>query len=334
MLQINTNVDDAQKYNIDESQVHFNYEMIRRNNITHNHDNALFLARELEYIVPRSFDVLQAPLKATTLLPVSSDVPAASKSFVYKSFKEYSTGARAIANYADDLPRVEIDATSVTGYTNEYGLSYDISIQDLRIAAANGLALEQRKANAVTRGMAQKLNTMAFYGDAPNRITGWFTAAGINAAPVAGANVGAKLWANKTADLILKDLNEPLIYVKDNTNGVEIPNTIVLPLAQYSLIKTMPRAAGTDTTILEFFLATNPGVSVEEAAELKGAFAGDTDGMIVYVKSEDKACLEMPMAPVRYAPQWTNLAYVVNYSMIFGGFVLRYPKSQCFRYGI
>jgi hypothetical protein len=93
-------------------------------------------------------------------------------------------------------------------------------------------------------------------------------------------------------------------------------------------------AAGTDTTIAQFFLRNNPGMTLEYAPELKGAFTGGLDGFITYKRSIDKFWQEIPQAFEMFAPQWDNLAYKIPCHSKHGGTIIAYPQSQVFRRGI
>lgn len=297
-------------------------------------NGAAFLAREMENILPRSYDVLKAPLSAQRLFPSAQLSPAAAEVSTYKIFKDYGKGAAIITDYSDDMPKVETALDTKSYNIREIASAYSISIQEIRAAMANNTTLEQRLANNAVRAIMEKMNNIAFYGDAKHGLTGLFTVAGTDKQAVADGAAGQKTWATKTPEEILKDLNEPITHIITTTNGVERPTSIAMTIDADRIIQTTRMASGTDTTIKEFFLMNNPGISITSAPELKGAFQGNTDGFIVYTNSQDKIALDIPMQPVGYPPQWHNLAYVVNYSMRFGGFVCFYPKSLAFRYGI
>ena len=51
-----------------------------------------------------------------------------------------------------------------------------------------------------------------------------------------------------------------------------MPNTVLLPVAQYTLIASTPRSTASDTTILEYFIQNNPFITtVDWVPELAGA---------------------------------------------------------------
>ena len=59
----------------------------------------IFFQRELESVKSRSYDVLKAPLRAFSLIPVASEAGEGAESIVYQQYD--MTGiAKIIANYA------------------------------------------------------------------------------------------------------------------------------------------------------------------------------------------------------------------------------------------
>lgn len=303
---------------------------------TQNLDNAdvLFFNRELEQIKARTFDVIKAPLNANVLIPVDSTTSPGAKSVTYQQYD--STGiAKIISNYADDLPTADVKGKEFTSMLKSIGNTYEYSIEDIRAAQFAGKPLEQRKANSAARAHMELMNKLAFFGDADHGIQGWLGNANIPSAAVAdNAGATSKTWANKTPDEIIKDLNAAIGSIRELSKDAERPNTVVLPIAQHQLISSKRMADGSDTTILQFFLQTNPGFEVIAAAELKGAFTAGADGFIVYDRNPDKLYQEIPQMFEQFAPQENNLAFRVPCHSKHGGTIVPYPLAQRFRTGI
>ena len=293
----------------------------------------MFFQRELEQVKAKSYDVLKAPLKAFELIPVDSTTAPGAATVTYEQYD--STGiAKIISNYADDLPTADVEGKEFTSMIKSIGSSYVYSKNDIRAAQFAGKPLNQRKANAAVEAHRQLMNKLAFFGDAEYGIQGLLTNSNIPSAPVVAGAATTLTWATKTPDEILKDLNSAVSDMLDLTKGVEVPNTIVMPIAQYNHIATTARSANSDTTILEFFKGNNPGIEVMWATELKGAFAGGTDGFIVYNRNPDKLWMEIPMMVEMSPAQEKGLSYMVPCESKFGGVIVPYPLSVSFRRGI
>lgn len=293
----------------------------------------MFFQRELEQVKEKSYDVLKAPLKAFELIPVDSTTAPGATTVTYEQYD--STGiAKIISNYADDLPTADVKGKEFHSTIKSIGNSYVYSKNDIRAAQFAGKPLNQRKANAAVEAHRQLMNKLAFFGDAEYGIQGLLTNSNIPSAPVVAGAATTLTWATKTPDEILKDLDSAVSDMLDLTKGVEVPNTIVMPIAQYNHIATTARSANSDTTILEFFKGNNPRIEVMWATELKGAFAGGTDGFIVYNRNPDKLWMEISMMVQMSPAQEKGLSYVVPCESKFGGVIVPYPLSVSFRIGI
>lgn len=293
----------------------------------------MFFQGELEQVKAKSYDVLKVPLKAFELIPVDSTTAPGARTVTYEQYD--STGiAKIISNYADDLPTADVKGKEFHSTIKSIGNSYVYSKDDIRAAQFAGKPLNQRKANAAVESHRQLMNKLAFFGDAEYGIQGLLTNANIPAAPVVAGAATTLTWVTKTPDEILKDLNSAVSDMLDLTKGVEVPNTIAMPIAQYNHIATTARSANSDTTILQFFKGNNPEIEVMWATELKGAFTGGTDGFIVYNRNPDKLFMEIPMMVQMSPAQEKGLSYVVPCESKFGGVIIPYPLSVSFRRGI
>lgn len=299
---------------------------------------SVFFARELEHKKTGVYDIVRAPLKAFELIPVSTEAGPGAETISYQQYD--MTGiAKIISNYADDLPRADVKGKEFFSPVRSIGNSYGYSLQEIRASAMANKSLEQRKANAAATAQRQQWNKIAFNGDSVSGLKGWLDAANVPSSAVdASATSGSSLkWTGKTPVEILADLNKAIQSIVSTTKGVERPNTIVLPPAQFGLISTTPYSANSsELTILEYFKRTNPGITtVTDASELTNAFDnGSKDGFIVYDKSPDKLTLEMPQMFEQLPVQERGLEFVVPCHSRIGGVIVYAPLSMCFRYGI
>lgn len=298
-----------------------------------------FFARELEYIKSKSYDIEFPEMKAFKHIPISTEAGEGAQSITYAQFEE--TGfARVIESYADDLPRADIKGKEFTSPVKSIGVSYGYSVQEIRAAIYVGRSLTQRQANAARRANDQKINRLAWFGDNTYRILGLINNTNIPANFVPNDGAGATTeWVNKTPDQILRDLNQVTNSIVSLTKGVEMPNTVLLPVAQYTLIASTPRSSVSDTTILEYFIQNNPFITtVDWVPELAGAGPEvddvATDIFIAYDKNPDKLTMEIPMPFTQYPPQERGLEFVVPCESRYGGIIVYYPLSLTIGEGI
>jgi hypothetical protein len=300
-----------------------------------------FFARELESIKARTYDVVYPELKATTLIPVSTEAGPGAESITYQQFDQLGL-AKVIANYADDLPRADVKGKEFNSPIRSLGASYGYSVQEIRAAQFVGRSLEQRKANATRRAIEQKVNKIAWYGDSESGLTGLIDNPNITRVAVENdGTASSTLWEDKTPDQILRDMNDLVTGIVDVTKGVEMPNTLIMPIKQYRQISNTRLASGTDTTILEFFLQNSPFITtVEWVNELKGAGLGEGsvaaggDVMIAYDRNPDKLTLEIPQPYEQFPAQERGLEFVVPAHARVAGVIIYYPLSVAVGEGI
>lgn len=300
-----------------------------------NEDVSVFFAQQLESIKAKTYDEKLPNLAAARLFPVSTEADPGAESISYESYGLVGI-AKLIANYADDLPRADIKGKKITVDVFSVGTSYGYSTQDIRAAKMKGLPLNARRALAARRANDTLINKLAFKGDADGRIVGVLDNPNISkyVAPSDGTGDSTK-WADKTPEQVLRDLNAAVSSIVELTNGVEIPDTIVLPIKQYNFIANtcVPDTAG--ESILTNFLKNNQYIKkIEQAVEMKGAGEGGADVALIYRKDVDAVSLEIPMPFTQYAPQASNLEFVVPCESRTAGVIVYYPLSMCTIVGI
>ena len=298
-------------------------------------NESIFFARELEHIKTKTYDKKFAALTATSVIPVSNEVNPGAESITYYQYEP--TGmAKIISNYATDLPRADVKGKPFTSVVKGIGSSYGYSIQDVRAARMAGKPLEQRKANAARLAIDQKINKLAYFGDAANNLVGLFTHSNVTAytlptdgtlnSVTAGTADAAKL-INKTPDQVLRDLNGMVNKVIELTQGVESPDTLLLPPAIYGDLSTR-RIGDTETTILEFFLKTSPYVKTAiPVPECAGAGTAGADLIMMLNRDPDRLTLEIPQPFEQFPPQAEGLEFVIPCHARLGGVIIYYPLS-------
>lgn len=292
----------------------------------------IFFERELLSIKARTFDVLYPELLARTLFPLDSTTDTGAATVGYQTWDHVGM-AKLISNYSDDLPNIEVGMTETIRKIYSEGVAFGYSIQDIRAARLAGKPLEQRKANAARRQLMQLENSLAFDGDAATDIPGFVNNANFNAVtPVDGTSTFTD-WARKTPDEIIADVCSMTSAIRDTSNGVETPNTLILPEAQYTLISCTPRSTTSDTTILDFILKSNAWIStIIPVYNLKGvapvsAGYDSEDVAILYDRNPDKLWLETPQDVEMFAAQEKGLMFEVPSHMRTAGVIVAYPKS-------
>ena len=308
--------------------------------------SSVFFTRELESIKSKTYDIVKAPLNAFELIPVDSTVGTGAESIVYQQYDKVGM-AKIISNYADDLPRADVKGKEFVAKIKSIGDSYGYSLQEIRAAQYAGKPLVQRKANAALRAQREEWNRIAFYGDVENGLPGWLTNANIPSVSVPAdgdenGGTSSTEFQHKTPVQILRDLNAIVNGIVTRTKKAERPNTVVMPIDQYTLISSTVFGTASDTTILEMFLKNSPyitevmsahEVSAEElAANGVTDFTGDI--MIAYDRNPDKFTFEMPQFFEQLNVQERGLEFIVPCHSRVAGVLMYYPLSQGIGEGI
>jgi hypothetical protein len=295
-------------------------------------NESVFFTEQLTHIKSRVYEREYPELKARKLFPVSYEAGPGAEQIGYDEFDRVGV-AKIIANYADDLPMVDVTGERRFVRVRSIGDGYSFSIQDIRSAQMANRPLSAMKADAAREAYEQKLNKVAFFGDADYGIKGIFSAPNVPVAQVAtGATSGVKNWSGKTADEILADLNSLVTTTIGLTHGVERINTIVLPPEQLAIANSK-RLPDTNVTVLQFFKDNNPGIMIEDAFELTNVnprpsgLGGSANCILAYKKDPTRLSLEIPQEFEQFPPQQRNLAYVVPCHARCGGVIVYRPLS-------
>ena len=292
-----------------------------------NDEVGVFLARELETILARTFEVEYADIKYSSLIPISTEVGTGSDSFTYRVFDKQGS-MKIIGDKSQDLPRADVLRKEVTHPVRSLGASFAYTIQETRAASlVPGMNLEQRRANAVRRAYEEKVQEIAFFGDSASGMKGFFNNDQVD------KTVPNKWFdgSTTTTDEMLELLNEAPTRLVQNSNMKEMPNTLLVPYDVYRIISTTPRSSTSDTTVMEFFLRTNPMITaIEPVNELEAAKSGGAlskDRVIAYDRNPDKLQLHIPQTLEFLPPLREALEFSVAAHARIGGLALYYPKS-------
>lgn len=294
-------------------------------------ESTIFFETQLEAVKSRSYDKKYPALKARTLIPVSFEAGAGAESISYEQFEQFGM-AKIISNYARDLPRADVKGKKFVSPVESLGMSYGYSVQEIRAAQFGNKPLQQRKANAARRGVMEKENTIALFGDAGTGLKGLLNNVNVPIQALPADGTGASiLWSTKTADLIIRDMNLVANTVVTQSKGVELPDTLLLPLTAFTFTSSTPRSNDSETTILAYFLANNPHIkNIEWLNELETAGAGSSRRMMAYRRDEDAITLEIPQDYEEFSPQEKGLEFEIPCHERIGGVIFYYPLSACY----
>lgn len=297
-------------------------------------NESIFFARQLEAIKAQTYDVKRANLNALQLMPVSTDVPEGATTITYRQYDTVGM-AKVIANYANDLPRADVTGKEFTSNIRSIGNAFGYNTQEIRSAIFAGVNIPARKAMAATRAHQEKINALAFTGDADHGLPGLISNTNVPEVTLLADGTGSsKTFASKTADKIVRDVNQLINKIISQSKGVHRATEVWMPVEQYALIATTQNSTASDTTILQFLQQVHPGVTFRQVVELDGAGASGAYRMYALENMRDNWAIEIPMMMKMYSPQQKGLEFEVPVESRFGGVIIEYPLAFAFCDGV
>ena len=215
-----------------------------------------YITRQLLYIKARTFDVKYTMFRARDFLPVSHEVPSGAEQWSFWSWDLVGM-AKIITNYATDFESVDTFKTEVLVNIKSLGAKYTYTIQDMRAAAmtsaVGGGQLDYKRAAAARRSIEARIDDIAAVGLTEAGFTGLVNNASV---PVQAAPVGT--WSTATAADMIGDLNAAVAKVITQSNGVEIPDTALLPISEFTIFSQTPYSALVPDMAMYLFMKNNP----------------------------------------------------------------------------
>ena len=223
-------------------------------------DETVYFARELEYVKKRAYNKLYPSFLNTFFVPVDSEADTGSDSITWESLDSRGEAA-IIDDEARDYQRAEIVKEQTTTKVKTIGQYVQWNLQELRRSAmairsglsSGGKSISQRKIDAALRGIAQKQERIIAVGDADAGLNGFFNNASISSVVFANsASVSSsQKWSDKTNDEIHTDILQLFNKVRSDSQGVHVPNTIILDIKNHTILSTK-RLPNTNVTLLSF----------------------------------------------------------------------------------
>lgn len=306
-------------------------------------NESIFFTRELESIRARSYDVKYDDLfKMLYLLPISTEGDPLATQITHRVYGRVGVAKMGGGDYATDFPSVDIYGKEETVKIYPVHVSYKYNKDEIARAAKLNKPLEAGRANAARKAIESKLNSVAISGDPVTGAKGLFNATGISTytVPDGEGSVKKTNWETKTSDEILADLYGIANQIVTNTKGIEVPDTIALPLTSYQLIERKRLSDDSEKTVLTYFLENSKNITriewfneLETAAPASSAY-DSTKAMYCWKNDADHLVFDLPMPFTQEELMVDGLEYVVPCRAKTAGVTIFYPLSVCRAYGL
>lgn len=245
-----------------------------------------------------------------------------------------------------NMPRSDVDLTQHNHAIQMAAIGYGYNLEEISFAKLAGPVgnLDQERMFAARRAYEQFMYGLVVAGDTNKNMGGLINYTGVTAttAPADGTS-SATTFASKTGDQIARDINTALTSINVSSLGVEIANTIAMPISQFNLLSTKRMGtAGDEITVLEWLMkynvytaSTGQPLKIRMLRGLAGAGGSGTDRMIAYVNERDVVKLHLPMAH-RFMPVYQTGPLLFEVPGIFrtGGVEIRRPNAVRYLDGV
>jgi hypothetical protein len=281
-------------------------------------------ARQLENIQTRQYMKKYPELKGRSLVPSTDEDGNAVEQTTYRMWDAY-VQAKIISNYATDFPTVTASAQEFSAKFKSFGASYMYSVQDMRNASRAGVPLDTTFADAARRAIEIQIEECYVRGVPEAKTFGISNHPNV---PLAILPTGT--WATATGEQILADLNYLRNVPANSTLGIWATDQMLIDGPSYRFIAAKPlnTANSSNQTVLQAFLAQNPGFTVVSWEQLNTADSAGTGPKIVCYKFDSEAVeFRMGQDFETFPLERRGMAFITPCHARAAGVVVRHPLS-------
>lgn len=290
------------------------------------------LDRQLKYVETQIYKVQYPDLRHRQYIPQDGTTPVGADSILYRQF-DTVRNAKMISDYADDLPFADVLQKEFPIPIKAVGSAYKYSLRDLQHAAFSGVPLDTLRASACRDSIEFELDDIACFGRPEVGLLGLCNNPNVDVIAV-GTGAGGNTWVLKTPLEIIADLSRLSSYVVVKTNQIYRPNTVLMGTALYEDLSSRPFSALSDRTVIEWFKANNPGITVDGWHRLNtGNAAGNGPRIVSYLRDPRVLQEKIPMEFTQLPPQPKGMAFVINAWALTAGVHVYQPGAMVYMDG-
>ena len=253
-------------------------------------ESAIFAA-SLEYWLSETIDQQYPNLLADTLIPMRKNIPPGAQDVITYGY-DMTGEARVLANYGEDIPRVDLHARRMVTPMVSLAAAFAVTLQQTREAAQVGMGgsgqqvvpLENLGLAAVRRVLASRADSILSSGDATIGAQGILNVAGV--VPGAFTTGGWSAVGAATAAQIDADVSLARSTLFAATGNVFEADTLLLPTTAYAYIQTLPMFVAGGPTVLEW-LEQKHGLRVIKWWRCDAAGAGGVDRAMLFTNTRE-----------------------------------------------
>ena len=155
-------------------------------------------------------------------------------------------------------------------------------------------------------------------------------------------SAGGTMWANKTADQILFDINQVIadVWQNNDCSSDALPNHILVPVQQFGMLVTRKVSEDSERSILTYVLENN--LTAQQGGRLvispckwcSSAGAGNRDRLVCYTNRADRICFNLTQPLKRMETEYAEMRIKIPYIAQFSEVRFLYPSTVRYLDGI
>jgi hypothetical protein len=313
-----------------------------RLNLVDNQQALGFLIAQTTYIEAEVYRTQYPEIIWEQLIPVDSAANEWAKSVTYFSLDKVGR-ADWLTGLGNDMRFADINRGRFEQGIEMAGVGYRYTLEEIGQAMMiPGLNLTAERADSARWAYEQFMDRLAYFGDSNKGFTGLINNANVTITnAIADGSGSSALWTAKTADQMIRDVNNALTSVYEGSNTVEIADTVLLPIDAMSTLANT-RVPNTFGNALDYLSKYNQYTHITgNPLTIRGVLGLGTAGksgvgrMVAYRRDPRVVKLHVPMRH-RFLPVWQTGPVTFDIPGIFrvGGVEIRRPGAFAYVDGI
>lgn len=242
--------------------------------------------------------------------------------------------AKFLSGAGADIPFTSMQRDQASHDFAMIGAGWEWNLEEVNQAVLYGIPLSDTKAAGASRAIETKLYDIAMTGSTEKNWLGFANqSSAVSRADVAADGTSSStFWSAKTAAQILRDLNNALWVVRNQSGLVERADTIAIPPeAMQHIATTYVGTEGNSPTVLQQFRNGNPTVSVIEVPALATASNDGGGRMVAYRRDLEVLRFHLPMPRQVLQPrQKSIMGFETGIIARTGGTEVRLPGAMAY----
>jgi len=269
-----------------------------------------------------------------------------STSFIQSAF----SGVGSLENTQGQMPWISAETTAIPGVSVNgrklvkplriLGREVSYTSVELERSQLTAQPIDVQKIDALNQLYQMNTDQMVYVGSDDVGATGLVNSADVTATTVANGVSGSPLWAQKTPDEMLNDVNTLVEGSWAAAAYAVCPGKLLLPPLQFSYIASQKVSSAGNVSVLKFLMENSIAnqvngrpLDIQPLKWLVGEGAGATDRMVAYTNDETR--VRFPMVPVRReTAYYQGIRYTAPYIWAFGEMEFPYPETVRYADGI